>query len=230
MWFDIPQTIAERNHLDYFTVSLKRKEVNYTVTYLMGSNHSPYVTGNDKYAMFIKWRDGDNIAVVVGQNPAVCKTIRRCRFHPDDTNFNIIKILSKMDYDGYIMVNTFSCIDTNGKQIKSIPQQNRNIAVAKDILGNKQISKAPIILACTNSNYIALDFIQFLNGYKERLYKIQGHVKKTSKTISIFHFSMQALNKRSYDFTKNASIIRLKSIKTKAVNSSNNSCLWDIQK
>ena len=36
MWNDIPQSIAKKNQLDYFNVSLKRKDVNYTVTYLMG--------------------------------------------------------------------------------------------------------------------------------------------------------------------------------------------------
>ena len=166
MWYDIPQSIAKRNQLDYFIVLLKKQNVNYTVTYLIDKNHSPYQIGHDKYAMFIKWREGDNIAVVIGQNPSVCKTIGGCRFHPDETNWNIIKILKKMGYDGYIMVNTFSGIDPNGKQIKNIPKQNRNIAVVKKILNNKQISKAPIILACTHSNCIALDFIQFLKNTK----------------------------------------------------------------
>ena len=190
MWLDIPKILAKNNtFLDFFTVSLERRDIKYSVTYLMGKNHSPYVTGHDKYAMFIKWGDGNNAAIVVGQNPAVCQTIGNCRFHPDNTNWNIMKILRKMGYDGCIMVNTFSCIDTKGEKIKKIPEQGRNISVVEGMIREPQLSEVPIILACTNSNRIALDFIQFLKKYEKRLYMLQGYsTNEDSNTILVLHF------------------------------------------
>ena len=118
----------------------------------MGKNHSPYVTGHDKYAMFIKWGDGNNAAIVVGQNPAVCQTIGNCRFHPDNTNWNIIKILRKMGYDGCIMVNTFSCIDTKGEKIKKIPEQGESfeyemLTVTIEEVGEKRVEKIRVKVA-----------------------------------------------------------------------------------
>lgn len=229
MWFDIPKEISKKNtFLDYFTVSLERKGIKYCVRYLMEKNHSPYTIGHDKYAMFIKWNgENNNIAIIVGQNPAACQTINNSRFHPDDTNWNIIKILKKMGYDGYIMINTFSCIDSNGRAIKSIPPQCRNISVAKDILEDRQISNVKIILACSNSNNIAYNFIQFLSKYQNRLYRVEGYTKQQT-TIPIFHFSTQSLNQKSFDFLGKSRLSQIKNINTKNNNISNNTCILNI--
>lgn len=144
-WFNIPEKLVNKvKNIDLFDVKLHRltKAANivYEVKYIMEKRNDPYKINNNKYAMFVRWREGDNFLIIVGQNPAVCKTINNQRYHIDETNWNIIKFL-RNKYDGYIMVNTFSEIDPNGKNINHINCQCKNISILNNILKYLQTKK-----------------------------------------------------------------------------------------
>lgn len=230
-WFDLPQEIAKKFKVDYFTVSCQRGTdtqpmIDYTVTYLMEKENSPYNKNDNKYAMFIKWSEGGKIAIIIGQNPSKCKTILSGqRFHPDDTNWNIIKLLKQHGYDGYIMLNTFSKIDPDGGKNRSIPKQSKNIKIANCILGFECLQNVKIILACSTTNNIAYDFMNALKNSKKALYAIYVETEEQYELLS--HFSSRSLP-RSINRCDRI-ILESDSLILKEINTDTNTCKWDIK-
>ncbi|MDY3215166.1 MAG: DUF1643 domain-containing protein [Ruminococcus sp.] len=219
------EKIAKKYSLDYFDVNLVRQSIPYTVTYLMHKNHSPYKVGDKKYAMYIKWGKGDKVAIVIGQNPSVCQTIDNCKFHPDNTNWNIIKILRNMGYDGYIMLNTFAEIDSKGTKINIIQPQKLNISISYDILSSYK--NIDVIIACTINNYIALDYMKAIKNRNDLNLCVCEGKNKDGVSKYIYHFSQQNYN-LNYKANAGVSIKKISSLEYENDDSSKNICKWTV--
>lgn len=223
-WFNLPSIIVKKiKDIEFMHVKLHRKtnkyDIYYEIKYIMHLNNSPYRSNDNKYAMFVKWNDGSNYILLIGQNPAECQTIKKQQFHTDNTNWNIIKTLKSLGYDGYIMINTFSSINSKGNLVTFINNQNKNLDVFNCILKTLKIKN--IYLACTQTNFVALDFVKNLQSKKNLNY-----YKFMCKDRTISHFSQQF-------FARNLSACNLNnvnitfaqlSIVSASVDSKNNIC------
>lgn len=224
-WFDVPDILVKKiANTEFFHVKLHRttKKFNiiYEVKYIMHLNNSPYQINDKKYAMFIKWSNGSNYRLIIGQNPSISKTIKKQSFHVDDTNWNIIKTLKSLNYDGYIMINTFPTIDPKGKSISNIIKSQINIEVFNCIINTLKIQY--IDLACTKSNNVALDFINnaIINS------KL-NYCKFEYGQQTISHFSQQFFNTTLSSNSSNTVKITQTQVSIKFPCSTNNTCKVD---
>jgi len=204
-----------------FNVELERKikenQVNYQVEYLMEKNEDPCKKNDHKYAMRVYWENNygnSKYCIIIGQNPSLSRSIKKSEYHVDDTNWNIIKILRKKGYKGYIMLNTFSTINPSGSSINAPASQDNstNVEISKYII--KKMRHLDIIIACTQNNYVAEDYIDMLNcKFKSRLKKM------VYNNVVISHFSTIVLNRNKIlKNIKNIQIIKATIEKT------NNNC------
>lgn len=145
----------------------------------MENGHNPRNINDIKYAMFIFWKRIGKKAVVIGQNPSKAYN----NYALDGTNQNIVKILKKKGYSGYLMLNTFPKIDPNGKSISNITKNKKNIKLSKKILK----FFCTKILACSENNNIDFEY------YNEILSKNKFKVVKVNQRI-ISHFAPIVIN------------------------------------
>lgn len=170
----------------------KQLEQHYRVKYFMKKGSDPYKINDIKYKMeisFCKFRFEH--AVVIGQNPSICKTCKGYKYNVDDTNWNIIKVLKKLGFGGYTMLNMCPIIGPRGKSFSSYNKDPVNL---KFVMREIKSAKKPIILAAGVSNWLPLDFCEQLEKYKDKFFVI----KNDSKLVT--HFSTMSLGgiKKSY--------------------------------
>lgn len=182
---------------------------NYDVTYIVERDHDPRTNGNLKFAMFITWKKVGKKAIVIGQNPAEAHS----NLAVDNTNQNIVALLKKAGYSGYVMINTFPEINSAGNTINNITPNKKNILISKFLL-KFFFTK---IIACSTSNNIDFNFYtNVLNRNRFRAIKADG--------IIVSHFSSQS-------FSKIGSISSIRKVKSSRVslsinesNTQNNTC------
>jgi len=208
------------NNIIVCDVNLLRKKINYRVKYLFENTTDGSLNFSKKYVMFVKWGKGFKFCIVIGQNPVKTEVYENQVFQLDATNWNILNILKKKRYSGFIMVNTFPVIDSNGKGISSIDKDNINISIFNFIVST--FSKLNIFLACTKTNFVANDFISNLK--KSYPKKVKVFKIKDGKIMA--HFASQAFGGR-YGYGKRdeleVDVVDFK-INVKSVNISNNIC------
>lgn len=185
------------NEIDFVEGSNSKTNSNeYRVTYVMEAKDHPTVGGAKKYAMFIRWKREGKSLIVIGQNPS--KAYNNSSLALDQTNQNLVAILKKAGYSGYVMINTFPDINPAGGKITSISKNTKNIKISKFLLRFFRTK----ILACSISNNVDLNYCNKI------LIKKQFKALEASQPIT--HFSSRALNSKGINpKTTNVNIVSI---------------------
>lgn len=181
-----------RTEIDIISCSAYRKtkalRLDYRVDYIMAKGQDPYNLYDMKYAMLVNWANAGKYAIIIGQNPSNAQTIKSHAYNVDDTNWNIIKILEKNNYAGYIMLNTFPEIDPSGKAFAGAhvgkKEELLNINISNYII--KHSRDLDTVLACTTTNSISTE-------YYNKIITTHNVCKFSNPPIT--HFATQALGK-----------------------------------
>lgn len=194
----------------------KTAEFNKThkIFFLMKKGDDPTILGNIKYAMGVKWSNKKN-CIIIGQNPSLAKQNSTSSNFIifDDTNFTLMKILDKLGYGSYIMINTFPNIIPNGNKITSISSCKDNIDISNYIISKFKTK----ILACTITNNISLEY------YNETISIIKKINILNYKGKNLYHFATRTVYRIvKHKHFQNISIKKIKKINTQSTNEANN--------
>ena len=168
---------------------------------------------------------GNRKAIVIGMNPG-----KQFKNSMDRTNDNIVKILRDSGYNSYIMINTFSLIESivtaktyYGKSSNFGFRNSINIKICKRII--QKHKNYDLIIACTNNKWIRFDF------FKNIIRKNKGRIKLAiynGKIVTHFSPTVTRYLKNTKLILKNIKNVEITSNKRRKITKQLNKCkiMW----